>query len=74
MIVQNNSTLKINGVVKEFPQALPATLAELIQQLNVESATVVAELDGRIIEREKFASTTLKPGQNIELVRFVPGG
>jgi thiamine biosynthesis protein ThiS len=68
------NVLKINGVEKEFPGGLPQTLAELLDQLKVETATVVAEIDGEIIKREEFEQTRLHPGQNIELVRFVPGG
>jgi len=67
--------LKINGVEKEFAaEQFPATVAELLKQLNIEAATVVAEVDGHIVEREKFGTTALSMGQAIELVRFVPGG
>ena len=67
--------LKINGVEKEFSvEQFPANIAELLKHLNIEAATVVAEVDGKIIEREKFAATALSRGQAIELVRFVPGG
>jgi sulfur carrier protein len=67
--------LKVNGVEKEFePGLLPGTLAEVLEKLDVEAATVVAEIDGRIIERERFAETQVSSGQRIELVRFVPGG
>ena len=68
-------TLKINGVEKQFPDdRVPATIADLLEQLNIEGATVVGEIDVRIIERQKFARTALANGQCIELVRFVPGG
>jgi len=53
---------------------MPATLAQILERLGVEAATVVAEVDGRIIEREKFARTQVHEGQSIELIRFVPGG
>ena len=67
--------LKINGKEKTFEDdKMPATLKDLLQELGVDSATVVAELDSRIVERADFATTTLRDGQNIELVRFVPGG
>ena len=67
--------LKINGVDREFPAGqMPKTIADLLEQLRVEAATVVAEVDGLIVEREKFAHTKLSKGQSIELVRFVPGG
>lgn len=68
------NVLKINGTEKKFDLPLPATLAELLEQLNVNAETVVAELDGRIVERSEFDKTKLQSGQNIELVRFVPGG
>ena len=67
--------LKINGEEKSFPDdKMPATLADLLQRLGVDSATVVAELDGQIVERANFAAANLRAGQNVELVRFVPGG
>jgi thiamine biosynthesis protein ThiS len=67
--------LKINGVEKKFAAGqMPKTVSELLEQLRVEAATVVAEVDGGIVEREKFAQTKLSKGQSIELVRFVPGG
>jgi thiamine biosynthesis protein ThiS len=66
--------LKINGVEKRFSAGVPATVAELLQQLGIEAATVVAEVEGEIVERGKFGTTALHKGQAIELVRFVPGG
>jgi sulfur carrier protein len=69
------SVLKINGKDKKFEEgSMPATLTDLLRHLKVDSATVVAELDGQIIERANFATTPLKDGQSVELVRFVPGG
>ncbi|MHC4215561.1 MAG: sulfur carrier protein ThiS [Planctomycetota bacterium] len=66
--------LKVNGVEKEFGQAVPATIAQLLEQLNVKADTVVAEIDGTIIEREKFNEIVLHDGQKVELIRFMPGG
>jgi len=66
--------LKINGSEKQFPSGLPGTLAELLEQLSINQATIVAEIDGNIIERRNFAQTSLSNGQNIELIRFVGGG
>jgi sulfur carrier protein len=67
--------LQINGKEKTFPDnKIPATLTDLITVLGVDSTTVVAELEGQIIERKNFSTTPLQDGQSIELVRFVPGG
>jgi thiamine biosynthesis protein ThiS len=66
--------LRINGADRQFPAGIPRTLTELLDQLDINQATVVAEVDGKIVERENFAQTQLSSGQNIELVRFVGGG
>ncbi|MGB7582483.1 MAG: sulfur carrier protein ThiS [Sedimentisphaerales bacterium] len=67
--------LKINGKEQIFPDnKMPATIADLLSILGVDSTTVVAELEGQIIERKNFSTTPLHAGQTIELVRFVPGG
>ena len=67
--------LKINGVEREFPnEELPESLSDLLNDLQICQATVVAEIDGKIVERKSFAKTRLAPGQTIELVRFVGGG
>ena len=67
-------TLRINGIEKQFPIGIPQTLTELLEQLDINEATIVAEIDGKIIERQNFAQTQLSSGQSIELVRFVEGG
>ena len=68
-------TLKINGAERQFPEGtLPETLKQLLDRLDINEATVVAEVDGDIVERKNFAATVLRPGQTIELVRFVGGG
>ncbi|OHB78805.1 MAG: thiamine biosynthesis protein ThiS [Planctomycetes bacterium RBG_16_55_9] len=66
--------LRINGAEQQFPAGVPRTLTELLEQLNINQATVVAEIDGRIVQRQDFPQTQLSCGQSIELVRFVGGG
>jgi len=66
--------LKINGQVRDFGDQLPPTLSELLKLLQIHQATVVAEVDGRIIPRTAFGQTELKENAVIELVRFVGGG
>ncbi|RKY04104.1 MAG: thiamine biosynthesis protein ThiS [Planctomycetota bacterium] len=69
-----SATLKINGTEKTFDQGLPSTLTELLAQLEINAATVVAEINGDIVERKNFAQTELKDQMAIELIRFVGGG
>ena len=68
-------TLKINGKEKQFAEDnFPKDLIELLDQMEINQATIVAEIDGAIIERKSFAETKIAPGQSIELIRFVGGG
>jgi len=70
-----SSVLKINGLEREFPsEGVPETLLDLLNALGICHSTVVAEVNGRIIERQNFVNTRLEGGESIELVRFVGGG
>jgi sulfur carrier protein len=67
--------LKINGKEHQFEaDTMPATVAELLESLGIDQATVVAEVDGVIVERKNFDTKKLENKQNIELIRFVGGG
>ena len=69
------NVLKINGSERQFPAGqMPRSLSSLLEHLDINQATVVAEIDGQVIKRNEFAVTKLNPGQSIELVRFVGGG
>ena len=70
-----SQVLKINGQEREFPEGdMPGTLSELLVRLDINEATVVAEIDGQIVQRKDFGGFEIKVGSNIELVRFVGGG
>lgn len=67
--------LKVNGIEKQFGAGeLPDTLSELLEYLDVNAATVVAEVEGEIVAREDFMKTQLHSGQTIELMRLMGGG
>ena len=68
-------SLTINGKKREFGEGLiKATLSALLDELGINHATIVAEVDGVIIKRQDFDGTKISSGQKIELVRFVGGG
>lgn len=69
-----SAVLHINGQDRVFEGGLPETISALLTELKIDEATVVAEVDGRIVERRDFSSTLLKSGAKIELIRFVGGG
>ena len=62
--------------INEEPQEVKdgVTLQGLLNDLGFDAATVVVEMDGAIVARDAFASTTLSEGNRLELVRFVGGG
>jgi thiamine biosynthesis protein ThiS len=67
--------LTVNGKERTFESSdSPETLKNLLEQLNIKAATIVAEIDGKIIERKEFENTQLANGQKIELIRFMGGG
>ncbi len=68
-------SLTVNGVQRQFaPEAMPRTLSDLLDALDVAAATVVAEIDGNIVASEQFGGTELEDGQCIELIKFMGGG
>ncbi|WP_088102453.1 sulfur carrier protein ThiS [Halalkalibacter urbisdiaboli] len=50
------------------------SLAEVVAHFNLEEHLVVTEVNGEIIDRDKWEQTEVEPGMKIELVHFVGGG
>jgi sulfur carrier protein len=68
-------SLHINGQTRRFaPEEMPETLLGLVEKLGLAAATVVAEVDGRIVRPGEFSRTVLRDGQSVELVKFMGGG
>jgi sulfur carrier protein len=65
-------TIRINGEEKEVREDL--SIASLLEELQIRPGRVVIELNRNIISREAHGSTTLKPGDMLEIVQFVGGG
>jgi sulfur carrier protein len=64
--------LVINGKRVELEQ--PTPLLSYLEKLGVNPRAVAVEHNGEIIERSTFASTTLREGDKVEIVRMVGGG
>ncbi len=64
--------LFINGEDKTFSDAL--TLGQLVEQLGMKGDRVAVELNREIVSRARWAETTLKDGDRLEVVHFVGGG
>ncbi len=52
----------------------PATVADLLEHLQLDPRTVVVELNRHIIRRLQLTETQLAEGDTVELVHFVGGG
>jgi sulfur carrier protein len=50
------------------------TIAELLQELEINPKRVVVEVNLEIIKRDKFSEYKIKDGDSIEIVNFVGGG
>jgi thiamine biosynthesis protein ThiS len=64
--------LRING--KSVELRGPIALLDYLAQLGVEPRAVAVEHNGVILEREAYASATLRNGDTVEIVRMVGGG
>jgi len=65
-------TLTVNGSDRQV--ARDTDLAELLTLLSLSPSLVVAELNGVLVAREKFAETLFNNGDRLELVTVVGGG
>ena len=62
------SELIINGKEHQYDDgSMPQTLALLLDELGIDQATVVAEVDGKIVERKSFLLRSLKMDRKLNL-------
>jgi sulfur carrier protein len=64
--------IRINGQTRNF--SMPLSVAELLQELQLQPEQVVVELNHQILVAEQYAKTQLNNDDNIELIQFVGGG
>ncbi len=64
--------LVVNGEPRDVPG--PATLADLLAHLSLDSRAVVVELNRTIVRRPALGETPLADGDRVEIVHFVGGG
>jgi thiamine biosynthesis protein ThiS len=64
--------LRVNGEESSVPAG--STLKDLIERLELDERYLVVEWNGEPRGRESFASTVLREGDRLELVRPVAGG
>lgn len=64
--------IKVNGKFYNFNDKI--TLEDIINQLNILSHNIIAEVNGQVITKEKFNKTVIENNSIIELIKFVGGG
>jgi thiamine biosynthesis protein ThiS len=64
--------ITLNGEPRRLPA--PASVADLLQHLQLDPRTVVVEVNRHIVRRAQLAATDLAEGDTVELVHFVGGG
>jgi sulfur carrier protein len=62
----------INGEKRELDDH--QTIAAFLASRNVNERIVVVEYNGDILAREKFATTEIGEGDNLEIVQMMAGG
>jgi sulfur carrier protein len=65
-------TIQLNGERHELPG--PLTVSELLSRLQVEPRRVAIELNLEVLKRSTFDTTTIREGDQVEIVNFVGGG
>lgn len=64
--------LRINGEDVDTPEL--GTVADLARWLELPSFGSAVELNGAVVRKAEHASTPLKAGDRLEVVRLVGGG
>lgn len=50
------------------------TLTGLLESLSIDPSRVAVELDGAIVQKDRWSGTVLVAGSKVEVVMFVGGG
>ncbi|MTI81597.1 MAG: sulfur carrier protein ThiS [Firmicutes bacterium] len=64
--------IKVNGREEKLNKEM--TLLEFLQCKDINLDVVVVEFNYDIVESSKWEETTVKDGDNIEVLQFVGGG
>ncbi|HEY3138681.1 MAG TPA: sulfur carrier protein ThiS [Blastocatellia bacterium] len=65
-------SITVNGKETELPNG--ASINDLILSLGLTPHRLAVELNGRIVRRANWDSTSISDGDRVEIVHFVGGG
>ena len=64
--------IRLNGDPHDVPG--PLTVSELLARLDIDPRRVAVELNLIVLKRNAFEITTIREGDEVEIVNFVGGG
>lgn len=70
--VQETIHIHVNGQARTWRDG--ATVADLLQELDIRTERVAVELNLEILDRAVFGQRELKNGDRVEILGFIGGG
>jgi len=71
-LLNMQSEITVNGEKRSVPEG--QTLAELVQELDLEGRRVAVEVNEEIVPRSRYAEHVLNGGDRVEVVAAIGGG
>jgi len=68
----NMAKIQLNGNPYEISNGI--NLNELLNKLKIQKNKVAIEVNGEIIEKNKYTEFILNKGDKVEIVQFIGGG
>ena len=68
----NVAKIQLNGVPYEINDG--TNLNELLNKLKIQKNKVAIEVNGEIVEKNKYPNLILNKGDKVEIVKFIGGG
>ena len=70
--ILNMAKIQLNG--KQFVLDKKYSLMSLLKKFKINEKKVAVELNGKIVNKNKFSSTVIKNKDKLEVVHFIGGG
>ena len=68
----NVAKIQLNGDLYEINDG--TNLNELLNKLKIQKKKVAIEVNGEIVEKNKYPNLILNKGDKVEIVKFIGGG
>ena len=68
----NVAKIQLNGDLYEINSG--TNLIELLNKLKIQKNKVAIEVNGEIVEKDKYANLVLNKNDKVEIVHFIGGG